>query len=181
MHASDTHVSAESVGRLRRVREIVDERRPAFVLVSGDLVKDALRVPEAEAKGYYDLYVGEVEQFTAPVWSVPGNHEIFGIERHRSLVSPANPLYAKGMYRARLGPDYYSFTAGGIHFIGLDSVDIEDLWYYGHVDATQLAWLEADVARLPPGTPIVTFNHIPFVTALDQVNGFTDEGPGPRS
>ena len=38
------------------------------------------------------------------VWSVPGNHEIFGIERHSSLVSPAHPLYGKAMYRQRLGP-----------------------------------------------------------------------------
>ena len=27
----------------------------------------------------------------------PGNHEIFGIERHLSLVSPKHPLYGKGM------------------------------------------------------------------------------------
>ena len=63
-----------------------------------------------------------------PVWSVPGNHEIFGIERHLSLVSPKHPLYGKGMYRQRLGPNYYSFTHGGVHFVGLDSVDIADLW-----------------------------------------------------
>jgi 3',5'-cyclic AMP phosphodiesterase CpdA len=113
------------------------------------------------------------------VWSVPGNHENFGIERHLSLVSPKHPLYGKGMYRQRLGPNYYSFTHGGVHFVGLDSVDIADLWYYGHIDDNQLAWLKADLAHLPADMPVVTFNHIPFVTALEGVNGYTDDGPAP--
>jgi hypothetical protein len=114
-----------------------------------------------------------------PVWSVPGNHENFGIERHLSLVSPKNPLYGKGMYRQRLGPNYYSFTYGGVHFVGLDSVDIADLWYYGHIDNTQLAWLRADLESVPAGTPVVTFNHIPFVSAVDMMGGYQDDGTAP--
>ena len=129
IHASDTHVSAQSVGRLQQLRTIAEKHRPDFVLVTGDLVRDALRVGEEEARGYYDLYTQEVPRFPMPVWSVPGNHEIFGIERHLSLVSPKHPLYGKGMYRQRLGPNYYSFTHGGVHFVGLDSVDVADLWY----------------------------------------------------
>ena len=46
VHASDTHVSEASVERLRRMREMVDSLQPAFVLITGDLVRDALRVPE---------------------------------------------------------------------------------------------------------------------------------------
>ena len=179
IHASDTHVSAQSLSRMQRLRAIVDEQKPDFVIVTGDLVRDALRVGEAEAAGYYDMYLAEIRQFTVPVWSVPGNHENFGIERHLSLVSAKHPLYAKGMYRARLGPNYYSFTCGGVHFVGLDSVDIEDLWYYGHVDPVQLAWLRADLAQIAPSTPVVTFNHIPFVSAVESANGFRDEGTAP--
>lgn len=179
IHASDPHVSAQSLGRLQQLRALVEKRRPDFVLVTGDLVRDALRVGEEEARGYYDLYTGEVRQFPVPVWSVPGNHENFGIERHLSLVSAKHPLYGKGMYRARLGPNYYSFNYGGVHFVGLDSVDISDLWYYGHIDDVQLAWLKADLAQAPPDAPVVTFNHIPFVTAVDAVNGFEEDGPAP--
>ena len=179
LHASDTHVSDRSIGRIAQLRAIAESRRPDFVLVTGDLVRDALRVGEEEARGYYDLYTKAVSGFPVPVWSVPGNHENFGIERHLSLVSPTHPLYGKGMYRQRLGPNYYSFTYGGVHFVGLDSVDIADLWYYGHVDDTQLAWLKADLAHLPADMPVVTFNHIPFATALEGVNGYTDDGPAP--
>lgn len=181
LHASDPHVRAETRPRLAQVRALAEARRPAFVLMTGDLVYDALRVGEAEASGYYDLYRAEIATFPAPVWSVPGNHEIFGIERHLSLVSPTHPLYGKGMYRARLGPNYYSFTWGGIHFVGLDTVDVADLWYHGHVDDAQLAWLRADLAAIPPSMPVVTFNHIPFVSAAEVVKGFTEDGAAPTT
>lgn len=178
IHASDTHVSAESLPRMRKLRTLVETLHPDFVLITGDLVRDALRVPEEKAREYYELYTSEIEQFPVPVWSVPGNHENFGIERHLSLVSPQHPLYGKGMYRHYLGPNYYSFNYGGVHFIGLDSVDIADLWYYGHVNEGQLAWLAEDVAD-DDGSPIVTFNHIPFFTAALSVFGYFDEPPAP--
>ena len=72
IHASDTHVSAQTLGRLQQLRAIAEKHRPDFVLVTGDLVRDALRVGEEEARGYYDLYTQEVPRFSMPVWSVPG-------------------------------------------------------------------------------------------------------------
>lgn len=179
IHASDTHLSERSLPRTARLRALTDSIRPAFVLVTGDLTRDALRVPEAEARGYYELYVRETRGFTAPVWSVPGNHELFGIERHLSLVSPDHPLYARGMYRSYLGPDYYSFDFGGVHFVGLNTADHDDLRYFGHVDSLQLAWLERDLATLPPGTPVVTFNHIPFASAVHGLDGYDEESVAP--
>jgi predicted phosphodiesterase len=181
LHASDTHLSQASLPRMRKLRELAEKTRAAFVLITGDLIRDALRVSEAEARGYYDLLLAELKQFPVPVFTVPGNHEIFGIERHHSLVSPAHPLYGKNMYRHYLGPNYYSFAWGGVHFVGLDTADISDLWYHGHVDAAQLAWLEADLAALPRGMPVVTFNHIPFASAVEGLNGYTDDGPAPTA
>lgn len=100
--------------------------------------------------------------FKNPVWTVPGNHENFGIERDKSKVSIAHPLYGRQMYHHYHGPDYYSFNFGGVHFVGLNTVDIDDQWYYGHLDSLQLTWLERDLAMVPPTMPVVTFNHIPF-------------------
>lgn len=179
IHASDTHIQPSSVVRMDRLRAIADSVKPAFVLITGDLTRDALRVAELEARGYYELYVRESTRLAAPVWSVPGNHELFGIERHLSLVSSTHPLYGRGMYRHYLGPDYYSFNAGGVHFIGLNTADHEDLWYFGHVDSTQLKWLERDIALVPVDVPIVTFNHIPFASAKMALDGFEDEPPAP--
>ncbi|HZY81372.1 MAG TPA: metallophosphoesterase [Cyclobacteriaceae bacterium] len=178
IHASDTHISEQSVGRTVKLRELTNSLKPDFVLVCGDLVRDALRVPEEEAKRYYQLYVDNIKQFTVPVWSVPGNHELFGIERHLSLVSPKNPLYGRKMFAHYIGPNYYSFNYGGIHFIGLDDVDFEDTWYYGRIDSLQMSWLKQDLAALPAKTPVVTFKHIPDFSGGLSLSTFEESGPG---
>ena len=179
VHASDTHIAPASVDRTRRLGALVDSLAPAFLIVTGDLVRDALRVGEAEATGYYELFVRETSAFHTPLWTVPGNHENFGIERDKSHVSATHPLYGRGMYHKYLGPDYYSFNYGGLHFVGLNTADIDDQWYYGHVDSLQLAWLERDLAVVPATMPVVSFDHIPFVSTIEGFNGYMDGGPAP--
>jgi hypothetical protein len=178
IHASDTHISEASLDRMQKFQHIVDSVKPDLVIITGDLVRDALRVPETEATHLYELFVKEIGKTKVPVWYVPGNHEIFGIERHLSLVSQQNPLYGRKMYHHYLGPDYYSFNYGGIHFIGLNSVEFEDLWYYGRIDSIQLDWLKKDVATVSPATPIVTFQHIPFFSGGFSMMPFEEDGPG---
>lgn len=178
IHASDTHISESSIDRIQKLKQKADSLKPAFVLMSGDLIKDALRVSEKEASRLYELYIVETNKFSVPVYSVPGNHEIFGIERHSSLVSTTHPLYGKQMYRHYLGPDYYSFNYGGVHFVGVNSVDYNDLWYYGFVDSVQLKWIEKDISSLQKSTPVVTFNHIPFYSGGLSMWGYQDEEPG---
>lgn len=179
VHSSDTHIAPATLERTRRLRALVDSLAPAFVLITGDLVRDALRVTETEATSYYDLFEREIGAFRTPVWTVPGNHEIFGVERHVSLVSPKHPLYGRRMYHHYRGPDYYSFTHGGVHFVGLNTVDVDDLWYYGHVDSLQLAWLERDLALVPPQMPVVTFDHIPFTSTIEGLGGYREGPPAP--
>jgi predicted MPP superfamily phosphohydrolase len=179
LHASDTHIAPASLPRTQRLRAIIDSLRPSFVLITGDLVRDALRVSQQEASGYYTLFQQEAAQVRVPLWTVPGNHEIFGIERDKSGVAADHPLYGRAMYRRVRGPDYYSFTAGGVHFVGLNSVDIDDTRYYGHIDSLQLKWLERDLATIPARMPVVTFNHIPFFTAQESVSGYNDAPPAP--
>lgn len=178
IHASDTHISEASLDRMEKFEKIVDSVKPDLVIITGDLVRDALRVPETEAKRLYELFSQEIKRIKAPVWYVPGNHEIFGIERHLSLVSQQHPLYGRKMYHHYLGPDYYSFNYGGIHFIGLNSVEFEDLWYYGRIDSIQLEWLKKDVATVSSSTPIVTFQHIPFFSGGFSMMPFEEDGPG---
>jgi UDP-2,3-diacylglucosamine pyrophosphatase LpxH len=179
VQASDTHISEQNVERTRRLKAMVDSLKPAFVIITGDLIRDALRVPEAEARGYYELLTRELATFTVPVYTVPGNHDIFGIERHLSLVGRTNPVYGKRLHRTVRGPNYYSFNFGGVHFMGLDTVDYDDLAYYGHVDSVQVEWMKQDVARLPAGMRVVTFNHIPLVTAAETIDGMRETEPAP--
>ena len=143
VHASDPHIAPENVDRFRRFRRMADSLAPAFVLMGGDLVRDAMSQSEAKARSYFDLYVAESKSFRTPVWTVPGNHDHYGIIRSRSHADPANPLYNRGMYRQYFGPDYFSFTYGGVHFIGLNTISPDDSAYYGDVDSVQMEWLQA--------------------------------------
>jgi len=179
VHASDTHVSPQSLARTQRLRAMVDSLRPDFIVITGDLVRDALRVSETEARGYYDMFAAERKAFSTTVYTVPGNHEMFGIETHLSHVSPTNPFFARELYHSYFGPDYYSFNYGGVHFVGLNTIDIEGESYYGHVDSLQQAWLARDLAAIPADMPVVTFDHIPFYTTGEQLNGYMADGPAP--
>lgn len=179
IHASDTHLDSVSLPRMRMLEALVDSIQPDFVIITGDLVRDALRVSDSVATGRYDLYMNEQAKISRPVWTAPGNHEIFGIERAKSHVSVDHPLYGRKMYRHYLGPDYYSFNYGGVHFIALNSEDYDDQWYYGHIDSVQVEWLKQDLSFVSATTRVVTFNHIPFFTAVEMINGYVDEPPAP--
>lgn len=178
IHASDTHISPASVDRMKMLERITDSVKPDMMLITGDLVKDALRVNEPAARSLYELFKSEKPKINTNVWLVPGNHEIFGIERHLSLVSTSNPFYGRKMYRYYFGPDYYSFNYGGVHFIALNSLDFEDLWYYGKIDSVQLEWLKNDVAVVPLKTPIITFQHVPLYSGGLSIQNYEAYGPG---
>ena len=176
VHASDSHIAPENVERFRRFRRLTDSLGSAFVLMGGDLVRDAMSQTEANARAYFDLYAAEAKSFRTPVWNVPGNHDHYGIIRSRSHADSANPLYNRGMYRQYFGPDYYSFTYGGVHFIGLNTISPDDSAYYGDVDSVQMRWLERDLEHVPVTMPIVTFNHIPMFSSWTTLIPY-DEDP----
>jgi Calcineurin-like phosphoesterase len=176
-HLSDTHVHDGNVDRMRRALALAQSRKPDFVIVTGDLNKDALRVDEATARARMELYASEAAKAPMPVRSAPGNHDIFGIERHLSLVPASNPSYGKALYEQILGPRYYSFDRGRIHFIVLDTLGIDDLWYYGLLENDELSWLRKDLAHVPTGTTVVTAGHVPLRTGAF-TDEFTAEGPG---
>ncbi len=63
-----------------------------------------------------------------------------------------------------------------MHFVALDTIDIADKWYYAHVDATQMIWLDEDLSMVPAETPIITFNHIPLFSAVLHGWGYYPDG-----
>lgn len=176
-HLSDPHVDAASGPRLETALRRAEESGAAFAVITGDLVRDALRVSEPVARELYEHYVEIVNASRLPVFSVPGNHEIFGIERFLSLVPSEHPLYGKEMYRTYLGPNYYAVNVGPLHLVAVDSVAHDDLWYRGEVGERQLAWLEADLLGLPEGSMAVPAMHIPLVSSYLGLWGYFPEGP----
>ena len=174
VHASDTHIEPNNVERTRRLRHLVDSLNADFTVLTGDLIRDAASQQEPLSRSYFELFEAETRDFATPLWTVPGNHDHFAILSSRSRVPATHPLYDRKMYHHYLGPDYYSFNYGGVHFVALNTVMRDDSSYYGHVDSVQLEWLRRDLATLSPDVPVVTFNHIPMISAWELLAGFAD-------
>ena len=81
-------------------------------------------------------------------------------------------------YKELIGPTYYSFNIGKVHYVVLDDVECKNSTpakdekgnacyeraYDGNVVADELAWLRKDLASVPNGTPLVVTMHIPMYT-----------------
>jgi 3',5'-cyclic-AMP phosphodiesterase len=137
-----------------------------FAINGGDHVFDSLGVPKQRALTLFDLYDKTEQDLGVKVYHTIGNHDVLGVYP-ASGIAQDDPLYGKKLFEERFGKLYYSFNHKGHHFIVLDSIGITpDRAYEGRVDAAQLQWLAADLAALPPGTPVIVSIHIPLVTAF---------------
>ena len=91
-------------------------------------------------------------------------------------------------YKKFIGPTYFSFNVGKVHYVVLDDVectnstidtDRKDGAYVrtydkaGHVVPDELTWLKKDLASVPNGTPLVVTMHIPLFTPTGTVS-FTE-------
>ena len=78
-------------------------------------------------------------------------------------------------YKENIGPTYYSFNIGKVHYVVLDDVECTNSTknsdrtdgayvraYDGRVVPDELAWLRKDLASVPNGTPLVVTMHIPL-------------------
>jgi Icc protein len=165
---TDTHLQPELNAAqgcdqcFKRVRHIKSD----FVIQGGDHVFDSLEVSRQRASNLFDLYDKTEQDLGLKVHHALGNHDCLGIYPV-SGVDPSDPLYGKKIFEQRFGKTYYSFDHKGVHFVIVDTIGItDDRAYEGRVDATQLAWLAADLKALPEGTPIILAMHIPLVTAF---------------
>jgi Icc protein len=168
---TDIHLQPEknAVEGFRKAISRVNDLEPDFVITGGDLVMDVLGQSFGRADTLFKLYTSESKGFKMPVYNTMGNHENFAWYK-RNPADTNNPEYGKKMFEKRIGKRFYSFDHKGWHFIILDSVE-KDLkeGYIGGIDEEQIKWLQDDLSKVDPGTPIVLAVHIPFITVMGQL------------
>jgi 3',5'-cyclic AMP phosphodiesterase CpdA len=98
---------------------------------------------------------------------VPGEHDFLDEDRK---------LYRERYGRGSKGAGWYSFDAGGVHFIGLINVVDLKAGGLGNLGGEQLEWLAADVKSRSASTPIVVFAHIPLWTVYPEWGWGTEDG-----
>ncbi|WP_026808827.1 calcineurin-like phosphoesterase C-terminal domain-containing protein [Arenibacter latericius] len=132
-------------------------------------------------------YLPYMNMLNSPVFNVMGNHD-------------NDPYFsedweAENKYREVIGPTYYSFNLGKVHYVVLDTVEyinsggtvgtVGDRNYNTVITSDQIAWLKKDLAAITDkSTPIIVAMHTPLYKrpSLDangnQVNSYALDNGG---
>jgi 3',5'-cyclic AMP phosphodiesterase CpdA len=123
--------------------------RPAFVIVTGDLVN---RTGDAAQIAEYQRILGRLNP-SIRSYSIPGNHDVGNEPTPETLAA----------YTKRFGPDRYSFKIGDFVGIALDSCLIFAPKNAPAEAARQEQWLREELAgaRRDGARHIVVFQHHP--------------------
>jgi 3',5'-cyclic-AMP phosphodiesterase len=151
---SDSHLGFDKVANphtTETLKEALNDvtalpQRPAFMIHTGDITHLSKPVQ-------FDTAQQLMKETKLPVHTVPGEHDILA-ENGKSYLN----RFGKGTK----GDGWYSFDAGGVHFIGLVNVVDQAGSGLGRLGHEQLEWLEDDVEHLSASTPIVVMAHVPL-------------------
>jgi 3',5'-cyclic AMP phosphodiesterase CpdA len=156
---SDTHLgeprAPQAAENLRRVVEMVNDRHPDIVILTGDIAENPADWTEAK-----DI----LRALNAPLYFVPGNHDVHSNDLAR--------------YRATFGPDYYRFNVKNVTFIVIDSQLLGNYDQYAatdppplspeaqHESGKMLDWLAHDAGKHRKKT-VIGVQHVPIARAGD--------------
>jgi 3',5'-cyclic AMP phosphodiesterase CpdA len=168
LQISDSHVGFDKPANpnaLGTLQECVSKinalpAKPAFMIHTGDISHLSL-------ESQFDDADRIISQTRLDVHYVPGEHDMLDSDQ-----SFYRNRYGKGAK----GAGWYSFSADGVHFIGLVNVVDLKAGGLGNLGAEQLEWLEADLKDRSPSTPIVVFAHIPLWTVYPDWGWGTEDG-----
>lgn len=153
---------------VEQIKKELRALQPAFVIYCGDLLFGLNY--EYEYQGAWDVW----KDAGVPIFMVPGNHDGYASIRSRTVLGIRQPV-RDGLkdWRKMIGPNYFSFDWGGLHFQGVNSYDgtperrdsflivIEN--YGGDLMPAQMDWIAWDLAGT--GRTAVPFmHHCPLAT-----------------
>lgn len=151
MYSSDREFSRETANYEFTVAT-VNRLRPRFVIILGDLVNKP--GDQAQIREFFRIS-GKIDK-SIPVYYVPGNHDVGHEPTPETLAA----------YRETIGRDYYSFQAGPIYGIVLNSTLIHAPQKVEPEFSKQNLWLEKELEKArQSGLPhTVVFLHHPLFT-----------------
>lgn len=145
-----------------QIAKAKSESMPLYSVCLGDLSWDAWWYQNSYS---IENYFRTMEDMDIPVYNIPGNHDN----------DPYVPddFKSENMFRKWIGPTYYSFNIGDVHYIMMDNTifrnsgasegvlgDVQD--YSEGFTANEMKWLEADLAHVPAGSTVFLGMHIQY-------------------
>jgi 3',5'-cyclic AMP phosphodiesterase CpdA len=169
LQISDTHIgfnkdaNPDVIRTLNRAIDLANAlpEQPAFAIHTGDITH--LSKPQEFDHAQQLLKRLNVDDIHA----VPGEHDVTD--------GPGAEFFAH-YGKASNNRGYYSFDAGGVHFMALVNVMHFKPGGLGALGDDQLAWLKNDLAHRPASEPIVVFAHMPLWTIYEPWGWGTAEG-----
>ena len=169
LQISDSHIGFKAPnyqdvpGTLNKVIALAKTKShdAAFILHTGDLTH--LAKPEQFAMAH-DINQGA----GMSIHHVPGEHDV---------LDPGKKLYLDRYGKGTKGAGWYSFDAGGAHFIGLVNVVETSPDGQFMLGKDQIAWLADDLRAVTNSTPIVVFAHVPLWALYPQWGWGTLDAP----
>ena len=131
--------------------------RPDFVIFTGDLTQTT-DDPAVRRQRMKEFKAIVAELNVKDVRFIPGEHDA--------------SLDAGAAYREYFGETHYAFQHKGVYFIALDNVSDPG----SILGEAQLAWLRAEVAKVPKAAPLVVFAHRPLFDLFPAWEWSTQDG-----
>lgn len=178
--AADIHLARRNSDRAYVKRGLIDrlsdeveraEGTPIYSILLGDLTWDVFWT-----QNHYNLsdFMADMAHFDYPMalWPVIGNHD-----HDPSVPAGDNTDFdAAAAWRTIMGPTYYSFNLGKVHYVVLDDIMYLNTAtsgenysegvagnrnYKGVITTEQMQWLSKDLAMVDHNTPVMVCMHIP--------------------
>jgi 3',5'-cyclic AMP phosphodiesterase CpdA len=154
VHISDLHFGHHDAALAAGLAAEIDSQSPDLVVASGDFTQRGTAEEFGQARAFLDL-------LTAPVFAVPGNHDVPAVNIVRRLLTPY------GLYQRYIAADPEPFVEmGGVAVAGLKTsrrARFELNWAHGSISSAQLTRLAATFERASPGAVRVVVAHHPLL------------------
>jgi 3',5'-cyclic AMP phosphodiesterase CpdA len=162
---------------LTDINAVIDGYRAAgtktCILTLGDMTWDLYWYSNSYA---LPQYMGLVKRLHADVFNIMGNHD-------NNPYMPGD-WPAEQAFKDIVGPSWYSFNLGKVHYVVLDNIEYVNTGgaagvvgqrnYNNYLVQTQLDWLQKDLALVQDKTaPLVIAMHIPLYKPSDVDNSVT--------
>ena len=184
MHLADRGITKDRA-QFKHFLEDVDSYRrqhtdkPLYGLTLGDMTWDKYWTKN---KYSFPQYMNEMKPLSGmQIYQTVGNHD-HDIE----MLDATDFDFATIQdYHKNLGPSYYSFNIGKVHFVSLDNIlrnspEAADE-YYSRITSEQLSWLEEDLKHVSKSSPLIISMHSPMLadggTELSSTYRMSDSGP----
>ena len=153
VHLSDLHFGHHDPEVAAGLAADIATQKPDLIVISGDFTQIGTKEEFQEARAFIDT-------LAAPVFAVPGNHDVPAVNIVRRFLNPY------GLYRKYIAKDLEPFLEmDGVAFVGMRTsrrARLEWNWGHGTISRDQLEHLERRFAAASPDAIRVIVAHHPL-------------------